>query len=438
MSHSSDIAIQVEGLGKMYRIGRREKRADTVVGRLRQALNSPFQWLESQMRPPNEDEIFWALRDVSFDVRQGETVGIVGSNGAGKSTLLKILSSITEPTEGQARIRGRVGSLLEVGTGMHKELTGRENIYMNGAVLGMRKEEIDRKFDEIVEFSGIGKFIDTPIKRYSSGMNVRLGFAVAAHLEPEILVVDEVLAVGDAEFRKKCLGKMSEVSHEGRTVLFVSHNMAAVANICSRCLLIREGRLVADDKPPAIIDQYLQGAQQGRREEAPGVFDLSERTNNYEDGKIVIRRVRLFDENNRLSSIFPMGRPMRIEVAVEGMSDFNDTQIGVTFIKNDGTWLGSINTVMNCTGIQDPRTKREVAVLNVEELPFTPNQYYLAVSVIRSHGRIDYAERAATFTVAEDDVYGTGRQIAAQYGVIYIKGAWSIQNDSPDNSSDPE
>ena len=203
------------------------------------------------------NEMIWALKDVSFNVAHGEVIGIVGRNGAGKSTLLKILSRITEPTAGRVRIRGRVGSLLEVGTGFHQELTGRENVYLNGSILGMRRVEIERKFDEIVDFSEIGKFIDTPVKHYSSGMHVRLAFAVAAHLEPEILIVDEVLAVGDVEFQKKCLGKMGSVANQGRTVLFVSHNMGAVRTLCQRAILLDHGKFLLDDTPANVISHYL-------------------------------------------------------------------------------------------------------------------------------------------------------------------------------------
>jgi len=245
----SDTVITVENLSKRYRIGLKEQRNETLAGALLDALRAPvqnFRRLRSltHFGDNEEEDVIWALRDVSFEVKRGEVVGIIGRNGAGKSTLLKILAGITEPTSGRAVIRGRVGSLLEVGTGMHPELTGRENIYLSGTILGMTKGEIDRKFDEIVEFAEIGKFIDTPIKRYSSGMKVRLGFAIAAHLEPEILLVDEVLAVGDAAFQKKCLGKMGEVAGEGRTVLFVSHNIGAVAKLCRRGLVIDKGRLL--------------------------------------------------------------------------------------------------------------------------------------------------------------------------------------------------
>lgn len=249
--------MRVEGLGKKYRLGREIPPASSLGGKMKQAVTAPFDWLASQMREPSEEEILWALKDVSFEIKRGEVVGFIGHNGAGKSTLLKILSRITEPTEGFAEIHGRIAALLEVGTGMHPELTGRENIYMNGTVLGMKKREIDRKFDDIVDFSGIEKFLDTPVKRYSSGMRVRLGFAIAAHLEPEILIVDEVLAVGDADFQKKCLGKMEDVANAGRTVLFVSHRMAAIRSLCSRVVLMSGGKIVLDDEPNLVIPKYL-------------------------------------------------------------------------------------------------------------------------------------------------------------------------------------
>ena len=234
----SDIAIRVENLSKLYHIGALQQRHDT----LRDALVATVSPRQRPNRSTNSDDTdLWALRDVSFEVKRGEVVGIIGRNGAGKSTLLKILSRITEPTSGRAEIHGRVGSLLEVGTGFHPELTGRENIYLNGAILGMRRAEIDRKFDEIVAFAEIEKFLDTPVKRYSSGMYVRLAFAVAAHLEPEILLVDEVLAVGDADFQKKCLGKMGDVARKGRTVLFVSHNMGAIAALCTTGVFLEAG-----------------------------------------------------------------------------------------------------------------------------------------------------------------------------------------------------
>ena len=260
---SEPVVLRAERVGKRYRIGEREPyRALRDV--LTDGLAAPLRLF--RRRPgssePADDRI-WALDDVSFEVRQGEVLGLIGANGAGKSTLLKVLSRITDPSEGQVVVRGRVGSLLEVGTGFHPELTGRENIFLNGTILGMRKSEIVRRFDEIVEFSGVARFLDTPVKRYSSGMQVRLAFAVAAHLQPEILLVDEVLAVGDAEFQQKCLGKMKDVTREGRTVVFVSHNLAAVRSLCSRALVLEQGRLVFDGATDAAVERYLGRRRQG-------------------------------------------------------------------------------------------------------------------------------------------------------------------------------
>ena len=254
----SDSIISVENLSKLYLIGRQAEKGDGLRHVLERAVRSPFGWMGSGKDGKQaKTKEFWALRDLHFQVKQGEVVGIIGRNGAGKSTLLKILSRITEPTQGRIRLRGRVASLLEVGTGFHPELTGRENIYLNGAILGMGRVEIKRKFDEIVAFAGLETFLDTPVKRYSSGMYVRLGFAVAAHLEPEILIVDEVLAVGDAEFQKKCLQKMGDVAHGGRTVLFVSHNMQAVTRLCPRCILLNEGRIKLDGSSAQVANAYL-------------------------------------------------------------------------------------------------------------------------------------------------------------------------------------
>ena len=258
-----DSVIKVNGLGKRYQIRHGgQKAAHSLREALPQALHSlmhPFKFT----REASED--FWALRDVSFEIKRGECVGIIGRNGAGKSTLLKILSRITEPTTGRIELHGRVGSLLEVGTGFHQELTGRENIYLNGTILGMKKKEIDRKFDEIVAFSEIEKFLDTPVKRYSSGMYVRLAFAVAAHLEPEILIIDEVLAVGDVQFQKKCLGKMGDVAKEGRTVIFVSHNMGAIRQLCSRGIYLLEGRVDKMGDIDSVIERYLHGHSDTKR-----------------------------------------------------------------------------------------------------------------------------------------------------------------------------
>jgi lipopolysaccharide transport system ATP-binding protein len=255
-------AISVEKIGKLYKLGR-AARPSSFREAVGDAVGSTFRRLRGYGEDRARHEDFWALKDVSFEIRRGEAVGILGRNGAGKSTLLKILSRITEPTEGTARLRGRVGSLLEVGTGFHAELTGRENIYLNGSILGMKRADITRKFDEIVAFSEVERFLDTPVKRYSSGMYIRLAFAVAAHLEPEILVVDEVLAVGDLEFQRKCLGKMNEVVGHGRTVFFVSHNMQSIAALTGRCLVLEAGRLILDAPTDQAVSAYIEMATEG-------------------------------------------------------------------------------------------------------------------------------------------------------------------------------
>lgn len=277
-------AITVKGVSKRYRIGLVESEQKTFAGQLVDMVKAPFtnlKKLRSLSRFKEEDEsIFWALKDVSFEVQEGEVLGIIGHNGAGKSTLLKILSRITEPTTGEITIRGRVSSLLEVGTGFHPDLTGRENIYMNGTILGMRKKEIDSKLDEIIAFSGVSKYIDTPVKRYSSGMKVRLAFSVAAHLEPEVLIIDEVLAVGDAEFQAKCLGKMKDVAEQGRTVLFVSHNMTAVKSLCKSILVLKDGQTSFIGDVTTGVGKYL-GYGEGQEIVSERYFDEKESVNDH-------------------------------------------------------------------------------------------------------------------------------------------------------------
>jgi lipopolysaccharide transport system ATP-binding protein len=293
------VVIQVQAVGKKYLLSHKKLERYAT---LREALYSSFrEWGRRLWRssvgngvPDPAREDFWALRDVSFEVNEGDRIGIIGRNGAGKSTLLKILSRITEPTEGRVRLRGRVGSLLEVGTGFHPELTGRENIYLNGAILGMRRHEIRKKFDTIVEFAEVEKFLDTPVKRYSSGMYVRLAFAVAAHMEPEILVVDEVLAVGDTQFQKKCLGKMQDVGREGRTVLFVSHNMGAVSHLCNGAILLESGRIRRIGPVSAVVEEYLQSGAVNE-----SLVDLAGFENRYGNGELEILSLELVNAVGR-------------------------------------------------------------------------------------------------------------------------------------------
>jgi len=315
----SDIAIRVENLGKLYRIGAAQKRRDTlrdVIGDWRLEIGD---WIERIVHPTSNVQLptansIWALKDVSFQVQRGEVVGIIGRNGAGKSTLLKILSRITEPTAGRAEIHGRVGSLLEVGTGFHPELTGRENIYLNGAILGMRRAEIERKFDEIVAFAEIEKFLDTPVKHYSSGMYVRLAFAVAAHLEPEILLVDEVLAVGDAAFQKKCLGKMGDVAKEGRTVLFVSHNMGAIRSLCERGILLSSGQIFADKTADGAVDDYLSTLSVDLTNSGEIVWNLDRAPGS---GGFHLRKIRLATVDGNAQCVFVPQLPIDVHIDYE-------------------------------------------------------------------------------------------------------------------------
>ena len=326
--------IQVEDLSKRYRlgvVGRRMLRDDVhrLLGRLRGVPDA----VSHDGKELRRGDYIWALRGVSFEVGHGEIVGIVGSNGAGKSTLLKILSRITAPTGGIARLKGHVGSLLEVGTGFHPELTGRENIFLNGAILGMSRQETQRKFDEIVEFSGVERFIDTPVKRYSSGMRVRLAFAVAAHLEPEILLVDEVLAVGDAAFQKRCIGKMGEVTESGRTVLFVSHDMSAISALCERVILLDEGRVVADGKADLIVDMYLAGLNATGPEFGQVVFPPE----GARDGApLTLHAVRTKDLNGRVRGDFRSAEPIVVELDFTRYEPIEFLRIGFDLVTTRG------------------------------------------------------------------------------------------------------
>src|SRR4051794_20241729 len=312
--------IQVEGISKQYRIGSHEAAYMTLRESLMQAL---------KFKPSAKPEYIWALNDVSFNVNPGDVIGVIGRNGAGKSTLLKVLSRITEPTVGRIDLYGRVGSLLEVGTGFHQELSGRENIFLNGAILGMRKAEIQRKFDEIVAFAEVEKFIDTPVKRYSSGMYLRLAFAVAAYLESEILLVDEVLAVGDASFQKKCLGKMRDVSASGRTVLFVSHNMAAIEGLCNRCLFISEGKLGGDGTPHELVTKYLAAEAVPENAER----DLSRHSGRTNGMQTILRTVKLRSTSGTAASAFRMGDGLAIAIDFVCTGQDHRPNISIT-IKN--------------------------------------------------------------------------------------------------------
>jgi len=329
----NDFAVRTVGLGKMYRIGGEKEKYRTLRDTITNAARRPIERIRHPGAATHKSEILWALKEVDLDVSHGEAFGIIGRNGAGKSTLLKILSRITEPTEGRVEIRGRVGSLLEVGTGFHPELTGRENIQLNGAILGMTRAEIRSKFDEIVDFSEIGRFLDTPVKRYSSGMYVRLAFAVAAHLDPEILVVDEVLAVGDAAFQKKCLGKMQDVAGYGRTVLFVSHNMPAVSRLCARTMCLDSGSVVDVGPTSEVVGRYLSGS----------LVHTGENTWDLDEGAPGDEVVRLLGcqstQGEATTPIVDINQPLTIKLRIAVLKPCRDLMAAISFYAADGTCL---------------------------------------------------------------------------------------------------
>ena len=422
----STTAIRVENLSKMYRIGAKEQQPQTRAGAFKRAAISPIAYLRSMLRPPREEEIFWALRDVSFKVERGEVVGIIGRNGAGKSTLLKILSRITEPTSGRAIINGRVGSLLEIGTGFHPELTGRENIYLNGTMLGMKGHEITKNFDQIVDFSGVEKFINTPVKHYSSGMYVRLAFAVAAHLEPEILFVDEVLSVGDAEFQRKCLGKMGEVAEAGRTVLFVSHNMQAMQKLCERVLLLKDGREIFYGKTTDGIERYLSLATCQHN----GYVDLSnlDRPLNITP---IIQSIKLSTDssNNQPVGTILTGDDVTLEITYScGTSKLNYAVIGISTALDERICTMGTHLDPQFKGIITGKGRLRCHIKNLDLIE---GRYTILVAMgTRIEGNLDYIPNALQFNVVLGNYFGTTGTVLPGQGSIAKKSEWMILSDA--------
>jgi lipopolysaccharide transport system ATP-binding protein len=419
MSHP---VICVEGLGKKYIIGHQQEGYRT----LRDVLSNTGKNLFRRNSKPKghfAKEEFWALKDVSFEIKQGDRVGIIGRNGAGKSTLLKVLSRITEPTKGRIRIQGRVASLLEVGTGFHPELTGRENIFLNGAVLGMSKVEIKRKFDEIVTFAEVEKFLDTPVKRYSSGMYVRLAFAVAAHLEPEVLIVDEVLAVGDAQFQKKCLGKMQNVASEGRTVIFVSHQMAAINNLCSSCIMLQSGQLTFSGRVEHAIKLYLESCVQNRLETENDLHAFRPSW-----AKPLITSVRILDSDDREQESFPLGADITFEMKfeTEEFAGLKSPVMGVVINHATFGTVGGVNTRM--TGFEANGKPYTSATMRctLKHTPFLQGNYTVDFWLGDGPTDLDSLTGYLNFRIEETDVYGTGRTPFGQMGVIFLEPLWSI------------
>jgi lipopolysaccharide transport system ATP-binding protein len=418
----SDIAIRVEGLSKKFRIGSPE-RYRTLRDTMTNALTAPFRFLRNGSSGRAEEETIWALKDVSFDVKQGEVIGIIGRNGAGKSTLLKILSRITEPTEGHAEIHGRVRSLLEVGTGFHPELSGRENIFLNGAILGMKKAEILRKFDEIVAFAEIEKFLDTPVKHYSSGMYVRLAFAVAAHLDPEILVIDEVLAVGDAEFQKKCLGRMeTSARYEGRTVLFVSHNIAAVESLCSSAVLLSEGKLLTKGKTENVVHEYVRSMRRGF------VIPLEKREDREGSGIVKFTSISLANGSGHNVATLQCGTESVLVLAFNSTSDRElklrvslgiDSELGQRVLLLDSALLGNdIEGITPGAGV--------LRVL-VPRLGLLPGRYHLTIFATVNSVIVDWVKNAGVFDVESGDYFGTGQLPLQGEGLFVIDHAFQYE-----------
>jgi lipopolysaccharide transport system ATP-binding protein len=419
----STIAIRADGLGKKYRIGCQAQGYRTLRDTIAQGLTLPFR--NNRRSTRRQTEVFWALRNISFEVRHGDVVGIIGGNGAGKSTLLKVLSRITEPSEGEAEIYGRVGALLEVGTGFHPELTGRENILLNGAILGMRKAEIAAKFDEMVAFSEIETFIDTPVKHYSSGMYVRLAFAIAAHLQPEILVVDEVLAVGDLSFQKKCLGKIGEVGRGGRTVLFVSHNMAAVEGLCTRGIVLNRGRVVFDGPIREAVSYYYMSVS-GSRDCASHIFDLTDAGGRRSKVGKLLKRVELYTEGDRpLAEELRIGDRLRLRIHFELPSPSASFNIGIGFNNLLGQRIFTAHSLFEADRSDRERSGPQVFVCDIPEFTLTAGTYYMRLWLDISHMEADLIEDAASVKVMESDYYGTGK--VPWNGAVVLKHRWYLE-----------
>jgi homopolymeric O-antigen transport system ATP-binding protein len=405
-------AIRAEGLSKRYRIGQARRRDGAAAG------GSGRHWRLPRLgMRPDADAQFWALNDVTFEVRKGEAIGIIGGNGAGKSTLLKILSRITRPTAGTAELRGRVGSLLEVGSGFHPELTGRENVFLNGAILGMSRAEIRRKFDEIVAFAGTEQFLETPVKRYSSGMYVRLAFAVAAHLDPEILIVDEVLAVGDASFQRKCLGKMGEAARGGRTVLFVSHNLAVVQSLCTRGLFLRGGRVECDGTADEAVSAYL------RTLERLGQVDLAARTDRRGVGRVKLVGLSITGPTDEEPPA--TGEPARIVL------HFDDIMPGMTcdftIYDEDGRPIANFNSAEHGPADATITAPGPQFICEIDELSLTPGNYRIDVAtLVGQEELLDHLEAAATFDVEPGRMRGRPVRRKPGYGSTSISHRWLL------------
>lgn len=418
----SDIAINVNNISKRYRIGLKEKTNDTFVGAIGSIFKSPFENFKRLKNlthfkndKENPDEIIWALKNITFEVKMGEVIGIIGANGAGKSTLLKILAQITHPSTGRVQLNGRVASLLEVGTGFHPELTGRENIYLNGTILGMKKYEIDYKLDEIVEFSGIEKFLDTPVKRYSSGMGVRLAFSVAAHLEPEILLIDEVLAVGDANFQKKCLGKMDAVAKNGRTVIFVSHNLAAMENLSEKGIYLKNGKI-----------KYVGTIHNT-------IIDYRKEINNYEKNKINDKenrsglwnaKIDYVQVKNSKQNTFSSGNEIIFEVKFDVLKNCFDCYF-ILAVKDENDIIRFVSNSLVYTNKYFTLSKNCILRFKINYLPLPSGSYIYDVKLNSRNGMEDKIINYGKININPGDFFKSGRIPKSKDG-LFVKGKWEM------------
>lgn len=434
---ATDVAVNIERVSKLYRIGAKVDKRDTLGEALLRFFKSPVANLRKYRSLYNFDDVegpnapadvLWALKDISLTIDKGDAIGIIGRNGAGKSTLLKILSRITPPTSGRITITGRVSSLLEVGTGFHPELSGRENIYLNSTVLGLKKAEVDQRFDSIVAFSGIERFLDTPVKRYSSGMSVRLAFAVAAHLEPEILIVDEVLAVGDAEFQQKCLGKMQDVAGGGRTVIFVSHNMAAISNLCRKAAYLRGGELVSFGDSKTVIDEYLASVSGKAR------TPLGERSDRIGSGELRFTSVELLSGDRRPIDHPQSGQPLIIRLGYETTTDktLSNCRVSVAIFKDENP------QILLGTDLVDQRRLdlrgRGAIEFAIPRLPLSMGNYLLStyIDLHSTRAIVDWVQDAAEMAVIDGDFYGTGKLYPTGWAgkTVLVDHSWSLADDA--------
>ncbi len=426
-------AIEVCNLSKRYALGERSG----GYGSLREDLAGSFRRLcrlggpdTRRREPASAGHSFWALKDVSFSVDEGETVAIIGSNGAGKSTLLKIASRITDPTDGEIRVRGRMGSLLEVGTGFHPELTGRENIFLNGIILGMRRAEVAAKFDEIVSFAGVEDFLDTPVKRYSSGMYVRLAFSVAAHLDPEILVVDEVLAVGDVAFQKKCLGKMAEACARSKTVLFVSHNLAAVEGLCTRGIVLDHGRVVFDGPSRGAVRFYLESLRASGEVQAEAVVDLGAAPRRSPKQRPLLRRLELLDvEGEPLYGALPAGAGLTATVHFDLPARCQSVDVELAFETLHGQRVCTAHSAYEPDRTHTERVGLQTFRCDIPALPLVPGEYKLHVGLYIASGEADWVEDATRLSLVRSDYYGTG--VMPTRGLFLVQNRWRFDGEPP-------